>query len=343
MNRIVRLLVVPLVCAVLVAGPARAQRPDTVSWEDLYEEPFYLDLEGDSSYAGYRVVDFDAARARWDEIGDEASAGGSPWAGRYDHVGPGDVGFTALRWAPGHGFVLASVYTCTPSLRRLGYGGVTETPAAVALTSSLSAGRSWPAGAPVRFLKVMWGGRRFLVAEEQIGDFCDYVAGLGAFNGSDVDSVGSKQFFVMTGPGPLPTEGLPVVPPGYERFVRSPVRVSIVAVGRPTVREGDGDGWNDVVTRVTVDAGRSAGVHKGMVFHLLGSTSDETVTIERVGRTTSEGVIVRFARAPGATASDDDADDPDDEPIRVGRRATTSVHEREASRPSSEEESPASN
>jgi hypothetical protein len=325
MPRTRRLTAVASALVLLVAGATRAQVEQPHLWEDLHWEPLYLELKHDSRYSNYTRDDFFAARSRSGQILAEIDGAADEWAGEYGSGGS-EVGFTTLRLAPESGFVLVYVYTCLPSVRWLNYGRVVAKPHVIELVPSLSLHDLWRSERPVRFLKVKWGEWRYLIPEKQIGSFCDYVAGLGAFNGeAESDLVGS--FFVKRGDHADPADELPVVPPGYEHFVKRSVDATIVDVGVARVQESDNPWWNDLVTPVTIDAGRMHGVRPGMVFYLYGSTRGETVEVRTVGARTAKGVIVRSTHKPGVKiGASDDGKDPDYEPIHVGWRMSTSQH-----------------
>jgi hypothetical protein len=241
------------------------------------------------------------------------------WAGEYGANG-GEVGFTVMRWAPQAGFVLVDVYTCLPSVRRLNYGGVVAKPHWVEMTPAVAMHAPWTRGAATRFLRVTWGEWLYLVPEEKIGDFCDYVAGLGRFNGDDMyDAEGL--YFVKRGEHPDPADEVPVVPPGYERFVKRPVDATVVAVGRPRARKGSDPEWRELLIPVTIDAGRLDGVAEDMNFYAIDDERGATVAVTQVGPHTSQGVVVRYA-----PKSPKPEDGPGYEPVEVGWRLSTSAH-----------------
>src|SRR5262249_2408691 len=149
---------------------------------------------------------------------------------------------------------------------------------------------------------------QYLVPENQIVDFCDYVAGLGKFNdwaGNYVEVVGFFEKFdretaatlgELARPAAAVTEqmDLPLLPPGFERFVKKPIDVQILQVGLPWRRHSDNLWWDDLVVPVTIDAGQVEGVRPRMKFMIAGS--GEIISATRVGAHRSQATIVRSIR-----------------------------------------------
>ena len=91
--------------------------------------------------------------------------------------------------------------------------------------------------AATRFLPVSWRGNSYLVPEDDIADFGDYVAGLGRYNEWAGNYIEFAEFFTRfdkevpsveetsidsSEPNDL-LKDQPVVPPGYERFIKKPI------------------------------------------------------------------------------------------------------------------------
>lgn len=327
MLRSVRLLSAAVLCALVTAPVLSLQRPVTHTWPDVFEFPLYLDLKGDSKYSNYTLAEFAVARMKFDEIKAELATGDSEWAGNY---GRGmDLTFERLRWAPRSGFVQVTVYTCIPSVRQLNYGTAVERPHSVEMVPVIGLDTLWKPGSVRRMIKVKWGEERYLIPEHQVGSFCDYVAGLGEFNGERA-LIHEGEFYRKFKECGDPAYELPVLPPGYEHLVKHSIDVAIVAIGVPFTRKAENtsdDNWEDVVTPVTINAGRSAGVTPGMDFLLFGSERGEVITITKVGSRTSVGEIARSMPKPGLKRRrKGDRSAPVYDRIRIGWRASTSLH-----------------
>lgn len=327
MIRCVRLLSAAVLCVVVSAPVLSVQGPVTHAWPDVFEFPLYLDLKADSKYSNYTLAEFAVARAKSDEIMAELATGESEWAGNF---GRGmDLTFERLRWAPGSGFVQVTVYTCIPSVRQLNYGTAVEHPDSVDLVPVIGLDTLWKPGSVRRLIKVKWGEERYLIPEHQVGSFCDYVAGLGEFNGERA-LIHEGEFYRKLDDCGDPAYELPVLPPGYEHLVKRSIDVSIVAIGTPFTRKPEispDDTWEDVVTPVTINAGSSAGVSSGMDFLLFDSDRGEVITITTVGTSTSAGEIARSMPTPGLKRrKKGERGVPVYDRIRIGWRASTSLH-----------------
>lgn len=323
MLRSVRLLAVVLVSVCLGTPAASTQRQEPQLWEDLHYEPLHIFVKGEVESSNYSLADYAAARVKSDDIMSELAKAQSEWAGEF---GRGiDLSFVRLRWAPEAGFVRVQVYTCRPSVEALNYGTAVESSHFVDLVPVIGLDPSWKAGSVQRLVKVKWGEERYLIPEQKVGSFCDYVAGLGEYNG-DERFKEESEFFRKLDDHPDPANDLPILPPGYEHLVKRSIDVSIVSVGRPYVRKSDSL-WNDLVTPVTINAGSNQGVRDGMVFLLFESDRAEVITITKIRPRTSVGEVVRLTHKPGVKLhAGDDGSDPVYDPLRAGWRASTSVH-----------------
>lgn len=288
-------------------GPAAAVADD--GWPNGITEPWRFDSHR------YTPAQAAAARAVWERVGD--AGGGDAWAGDYlIHM---DVRAHYLRWSP-KGFVTFNVNTCMANVDSLGYSEtVYDSPGEVVVDF---------AGGPRTYVKVKWGERRYLVLKDEVGAFCDYVAGLGAYNGPS--NTGYSDFFVHGEDGAKPTALLPTVPPEYQGHVRKPIDARVVRVGRAYVEVNPEDEWHDeLVTPVRISAGSDRGLRRGMTLHALDSDEyDERVELTRVGRDYALGIVVRAVRKrPGVRMGEwDDGKDEPRAPVAVGWRLTTGQH-----------------
>ncbi|HZG54439.1 MAG TPA: hypothetical protein VEZ40_20225 [Pyrinomonadaceae bacterium] len=260
------------------------------------------------------------ARNRWQRI--EAERGAATDAGDYQL--DMSVRLHAFRWSPGGGFVFFSVNTCMANVDDLDYGDVVaDSPSHIEIVS-----RRLPGARNKRKLvKVKWGEQRYLIEEESVPDFCDYVAGLDAHR-SDV--IFGDSFLLHSEDEQRPTAVLPTVPTEYRKFVRRPIDAVITKVGKSyTEIDPENEWWNESVTPVTINAGSDRGVRRGMKIPILDSDEfNESVEITRVGIESARGIIVRSVRKrPGVKLNEwDDGTDAPRQPVSVGWRLTTSLH-----------------
>ncbi|HEX7176255.1 MAG TPA: hypothetical protein VF240_13415 [Pyrinomonadaceae bacterium] len=289
-----------LLCLVAFTPPTSAQELDQYGrWVNGVSEPWFFGAELDKA-------EVSAAQTRWKLIEEEnGRAAGGEWAGDY-FVGDETHG-SFLRWAPGAGFVLFKVNKCAAQVDDFSYGRVVVSPTLVMLVPERA---MRPRGAHGHghhpsgnhYVPVKFRGERLLIPEGEMSDFGDYVAGLGQFNRHQFFSyIMTTSFFSQFGGSEAEPAAAPVVPPGYERFLKRPLTGRVVSVGRRSIRrdygyeneDGTGGVYNGLssLARLTVNVGRAHGAKRGMILRALATGED--IRLTRVGKLTSEGLVVR--------------------------------------------------
>lgn len=289
------------------------------------------------------------AQLRWVRIeGEQRTASDNPWVGDY-FVG-GDTHGSYLRFAPQGGFVVFHVNKCEARVMGFSYGKVSLSAALIQMlpdkTEHGSAQHGHSSTSSLRYLPVTWHRVKYLVPEEEIADFADYVAGLGEFNDPSFSLVEYARFFSMAESERPATAGAeqaktqpnqgkllfiaPVVPPGYESFIKKPVDAKIISRGRSYIKhDPENDWWNTLTIPVTINVGAAHGLKEKLLLRVLRSVGfggrDEFVRITRVGLRSARGVIERPVRKQPCVKFDptDDCLDPDYEPVRIGWKLTT--------------------
>lgn len=299
----------------LFAGAAAAQEPQAAvvaddRWQNGVTEPWWFNSHR------YTPEQAAAARAVWERVGAVRDA----WAG--DYVISMETRAHYLRWSP-KGFVSFNVNTCMANVDSLAYAEtVSDSPDEVMVVDSEGRARI--------YVKVKWGEQRYLVEKYEVASFCDYVAGLGAYNAPS--NAGFVEFFIHSEDGEKPTALRPTVPPEYQEHVRGPIDARVTRVGKAYVEANTENEWyDDLVTPVRISAGSDRGLRRGMTLHALDSDDyDERVELTRVGRDYALGIFVRAVRKhPGVKMGEwDDGKDEQPAPIAVGWRLTTSLHKR---------------
>jgi hypothetical protein len=341
-----------LVCALACAPDVRAQMPEVSApldangrWVNGVTESWWVE-------DGLTEADARGAAARWKSIGDEVAgaAGTAGWVG--DYFRGGETHGTYMRWSPGAGFVIADVDKCRAAVVGLVYGRVEASPGLVQFfpefdrKSSHTHGgghQQAEASAPLaarRFVPVRWRGERLLVAEEEMADFGDYVAGLGRYNRwISFILLEHVSFFSRMGASDDGEGGAPVVPPGYERFLKSPVEAAVTSVGRRDLRrdyhiEDENTSMTferASLTYVTISAGAEHGVKPGMIFRVArgGDEEADSLLVVRAGRRASTAVVVREVDERGAETYYSHAESREKRRSKVaaGWKVTTSPHD----------------
>lgn len=321
---------------------ASAQLDADGRWVNGVTESWWMD-------DGITSADAGVAAARWKEIGDELARGDSEvWGG--DYFRGGDTHGTYMRWSPRAGFVIARVDKCRAAVMGIVHGRVEATTGLVrffpefekeAVRSHGHHAAAQQAARPrdvIRFVPVRWRGERLLVAEGEMEGFGDYAAGLGEYNGyTDFMYVEHTTFFSRSGAreGDARPGDAPVVPPGYERFLKRPIEARVTSVGRRVLRRNytvNGGHTSQTfghasLTHVTIDAGTGQGVKAGMVFRVTRPGEGDTVVVLRAGRRASTAAVIRDVGDGGAETFYDNSESRERQHSTVARgwRLTTSL------------------
>lgn len=246
----------------------------------------------------------DDAIAKWNQIG--AVSKTDEWSG--DYFRGDDTHGTFLRWSKS-GFVIVDVDKCAARVMGLSYGRVYPTEPLIRFNPEFE---NWPQtqhshgsskGVP-SLVPVKWRGSSMLIAENEMAEFGDYVAGLGRFGYGEAGYFLSVPFYnKLKEKNSVEDKGPPQVPRGYDRFIKAPVAASITAVKSKAVRktysyenpDGTGGSYYEPVslTTVTVDVGSDRGLKRGMFLYSVSPHEGDSVRLIRVGKLTSTGIIIR--------------------------------------------------
>ncbi len=280
-------------------------------------------------YTDYTKEDAATAREFWQHLKDMKAVSRDGWAGDYS-VG-GDTFLDVIRWTPEGGYVRFNASLCMALVRNFDYGDViASSPYTVELVSR------YKPNTTRKFVKVKWGEEHYLIEDDKVKDFCDYVAGVGKYNSPDGTVFGSYEFYSNQSDGSNnQSDGsnnaiVPTVPPDYQHLVKQPIDARITKVGSSYVKvsKDEHDPYNKLITPVTLNVGKAHGVKRGMSFDVLGSERQEKVEVMRVFRSTSRGRVVRYVRKqPGVKLGEwDDGQDTEEPPVSIAWQLTTSVH-----------------
>jgi hypothetical protein len=295
-------------CILLCAISSQAQSDFDAEgrWiNGISEEPLYF------NHLTYTPQNALALQSKWRLIEQEnARSKDSQWAGDYLLISETGT-LRVLRWSLKEGFVYMLGSGCFPDVRGLNYGKVAFSNHLLQLFPEVNAedpllqfaetdNRQYLKANFIasKFIPVKWEGRRYLIAENQMADFYDYVAGSGDYAPRDGVQIFNDQFLLKrqeSGKAEANNQS-PVVPPGYEHLVKKPVHATIIAVGRRFTRhiaeseeEYERDEW---VIPVTLNAGSKHGVKPGLTLLILQKEVGEILRITRVGKKSSKGEVV---------------------------------------------------
>jgi hypothetical protein len=284
--------------------------------------------------------DVKSAQSVWSSIGNQSAVDGLTG----DYFIGGDTHGGYLRWIDGR-YVLFNVDKCQAKVMAFSYGTVVSTPGLVQLIPERKAsGATNHRHGPetnLRFLPVTWRNARYLVPENEIAEFGDYVAGLGKYNSHDFTLLEYAQFFFKPRNTTSSSESatiekrrdlfvVPLVPQGYEKFIKRPIDGNIVARAKAYVRHNpENEWWNDLIIPVSLNVGSAKGLKEKMVVRVPGTEgfggSEEYVEITKVSLNSARGIIARPVRKLPCIKFDpaDDCRNPDYPVIKAGLRVTT--------------------
>jgi hypothetical protein len=333
-TKLIPMMLVLLIAAVVGSAQEAAQLDQDGRWVNGVSEAW-------SFPESFAKEEIRVAQTKWASIGnDNGISSKEAWEGNY-FVG-GDTHGSYLRWSQHNGFVLMHVDKCAAQVMGFSYGRVLSKPNLIELFPEKAISRNGhdahQVRQPLRFLPVTWRGNRHLVPEKEIANFGEYVAGLGNYNewiGSPIEAV---EFFAQidrevgrtadrvatSGNSQSPLDQ-PRVPAGFEQFIKKPISITVIAVGKNWTRpDSENPWWDHLIVPLTINAGQSRGITPGMKFRI--TDSDEVIEATSVGSHRSQAMIVRNARKNPCVkfSDDDDCAGMDYKPIPVGLKASTS-------------------
>jgi hypothetical protein len=338
-KRLIPVIGLLLIAAVIGCAQETAQLDEYGRWVNGVSEPW-------SFPDSFSKEEIRAAQTQWTSIGsDNGISTKKAWEGNY--LLGGETHGSYLRWSQQNGFVLIHVDKCAAQVMGFSYGRVVFKPNMIELIPDKTTSRkgdahqahdAHQAGQPLRFLPVMWRGNRHLVPEKEIAHFGDYVAGLGDYNNWIGTAIESVDFFAQidqesgrtadraaTSSNSQSLLDQPQVPAGFEQFMKKPIRITVIAVGKDWRRpDTENPWWDHLIVPLTINAGQSRGIIPGMKFRI--ADSDEVIEATSVGSHRSQAMIVRNARKNPCVkfSDDDDCTGMDYKPIPVGIKASTS-------------------
>lgn len=218
----------------------------------------------------------------WEQIGEDLKISANESEGTYGNGG--DTHGDYLRWSEKSGFVWLNVNKCNGGPMKITRGRVSITQSSVRFIPEKVVAASFQHGnhnsnpEENEFLFVKWRKADFLVQSKNIKNFADYTAGLNPSASGFYE--GGAWYFSKVLQGYVGSANeLPVFPAGYEKYVKKPFRATIISIGksyrRTKPKEVDEDGkgieqsYDDLVTEVKIDIGKSSGIAPGTLIRFL--------------------------------------------------------------------------
>jgi hypothetical protein len=266
----------------------------------------------------------------WDSIGEDLKTEQNELAGTYVKGGYSAGYF--FRWSINKGYVLVP-YFDQNLITDFSYGKVAFVDnSEVVFTPE----RDLKGGRSIGKMPRKWTAiGKYFVPIELLKDFGDYMAGFGEYNEFNGRCCEFAPNFLAAKIDSQEKKVDYPVPPKYARFIRNAIKAEITFVERKkTVKNWGYQGklygeWMEraVLIPVKINAGRTRGVKRNMLFRLIGEPDFyQYLQIMRVQQRTAWGYIVRDISSGGKETYKDVETDREKPlpPIRVGTKVTTS-------------------
>lgn len=289
-----KIFLIILFCVVSLTVCLGQNEPEFVegeTWVNQYG--IYQDVRMMFRYDRYSREDTVKFREKLDLLKEAKFA--DEWEGTYFSGFPDEVGISSFRWSKDVGFVDYYVYSCLPELRYINYGKIANSSDFIQTIPEFAVDSPRKA-TPVKYVKVKWSDRHYLVEESSLLAFAERAAGI--YVEPEDSSEDRQKWSNHWVKGDLEQEliGLPEFPASYKKFQRQPIETKIISVGKRTIEEekelGNRFYMDEVaVYPVTVGAGKNKGIKKGMSFYISGM--EDEIFITEVNQNTAVGIIIR--------------------------------------------------
>lgn len=282
-------LVLALACVLTVRPHTLPEQPEE-NWMrplGLYSEQYLF-----HRYDRYSQNDLEKFKTRVANVLKAGSQDG--WEGSYLREDEAGIFFSRISWSKGDGYFSFGIETCYPELRRIDFGRIISDQDTVRFVSEFP-----KRSADERYVKVRWGHRRYLVAEESLAAFMEKAAGLYVEpeNNEDERFQLWSDYWVTSenDEDPVPT-GLPQLPDKYKHLSKAPLTAKVSSSAKRQIRSDVQHGWTfytapSAVYELTFSTGSNAGLKKGMV--LISPATQESVFITSVSASRAKGELVR--------------------------------------------------
>ena len=192
--------------------------------------------------------------------------------------------------------------------------------------------------APLKWISAL-GGKYFIPADEA-ERFGNFYGGFGEFNKLYWDWYDSHPFARRWG-DKIEEENF-ILPKPYSKFIKKPINADITFVGQKIIRKNNEESetqfqtalFNDYYseTPVKINAGKNLGIIKDLEFIIASGESDsQTLKITKVGKTSSEGVVIRRINENMQESylyydkEKQDSFEKEFNPLKIGQKVTTSI------------------
>jgi len=204
-----------------------------------------------------------------------------PWAGKYSYGDGMSVNIT-VSIAPENGFVF-HWHGCLGEYGK-NYGAVEVANGLLKLSPVLPNDAKPFRDLSVPYQSVIWGKRRYLMATNEMIEFCNAINGR-----SEPRESALGMFLLRLGDEKKPVDGKPELPKEYRRYLlEKPIEVAITKVSETTRKTKD-DFMKEFA--VELDGGSRNGLFAGMELHFADKDYFGLIKVKTVDATNAEAVI----------------------------------------------------
>ena len=264
----------------LFAIPAFSQAEATVDPLAFFdkEKRWYRGASAESWFNFFGIPESDVRNSieHWERIGrdiENARSGG--------YGSGGATHGTYVRWSERSGFVWLDVDHCMGGPMRIVRGRAEVVPTGVILFPEIRLGHSEGhdghgqhsnSSNRIDLLSITWMRGNFLVTKDRLRDFSDWTAGLGEYN--DRSPFIDEYPFLASWDGESDSEPatyqLPVYPAGYERYIKRPVRGTVISIGKAQRRVNvDSEDSDELITPFKIRVESVDNLKVGMFLHVV--------------------------------------------------------------------------
>jgi hypothetical protein len=280
-----RLILFVAISALIFSIPTLAQGDGSVDPLAFFDkEKRWYRGNSESWFNFFDIPESDVRKSleHWERIRHDLENLGSTKSGSFGRGGA--THGTIVLWSERSGFVWLEVDHCMGGPMRIVRGRAEVAPTGVILYPEIrlgsSGGHEGHGGHGrhsknpdrIELISITWMRSTYLVSRDQIPAFSDYAAGLGEYNSSYPFEDESP--FLSSREDGSDSEPItfqpPVFPAGYERYMKRPVRGSIISIGK-AVRHvnNDSDTSDDLVTPFKVRVESADNLKVGLFLHAV--------------------------------------------------------------------------
>ncbi|HXG83308.1 MAG TPA: hypothetical protein VNI84_04690 [Pyrinomonadaceae bacterium] len=272
-------------------------------------------------------------KTKWDKIEKSLESTTNSFAGKYFQYGFMSGYF--LNWSPEAGFIYVQYFDVEHPCY-FSYGKVAVKDFEINFITEYETSEPFcPGSASTPQIWIPANGGKYLIPKKESKRFGNFYGGFGEFNG--FFRKWTEEFpFASKWKKDFQFKQNFILPKNFEADIKKPINAEVIAVGKKKVVKFEPHFSpfyeNSSITPATINVGTKNGVTKGLEFILLNLEGEDsqTLKITKVGKNTSQGIVIRRIDDKGFEGYfkyDEKSKDMIDTPfpsIQVGQKVSTS-------------------